>query len=122
MSARGAPLCVAVLLLTAGAQAAHPLLTEDTGTQGADNFQLELMYERFRDQEAEVHTVAEWAAAVLAYGVRDDLDVIVTFPYGRIRSDTPDVNRRVQGTGDMGLDLKGASMSTKWPAWRSSRA
>jgi hypothetical protein len=74
--------------------------------RGAGNFQLELTYERFRDEDGDTRVVAEWAAAVLSYGVRDDLDAIVTLPYGRIRSDTPDDSQRVQGTGDLGLDLK----------------
>jgi hypothetical protein len=50
--------------------------------------------------------MVEWAAAVLSYGMRDDLDAIVTLPYGRLLTDTPDDTRRVQGTGDIGLDLK----------------
>ena len=41
-------------LICTPVNAAHPLLTEDTGTQGLGHYQLELMLDQTRDHEAGV--------------------------------------------------------------------
>jgi hypothetical protein len=53
------------------AQALHPLATEDTGTQGAGRYELEL------GAEATRHGAGE-AQAELAWGARDDVDLSVS--------------------------------------------
>jgi hypothetical protein len=87
--------------------AAHPLVTEDTGTQGRGNFQLELTTEHAYEEEDGVRDTTVRASAVLTYGVLDNLDVLLTLPHRRISSEAADGRRTVnEGRADVGLDLK----------------
>jgi len=82
------PLVVAALLLAAAgaARAEHPLVTDDTGTQGRGGWQLELNGERDR------------ADAVLSYGMRENIDLQLGVPW--------EDNGTHSGVGDLVLDLK----------------
>lgn len=91
--------------VSVAAQAAHPLITEDTGTQGTGRAQLELTFERAHDHENGVREHAWRYAATYAYGWRDTMDAIVTVPYQRLRVDDGTVTE-AGGIGDVGLDLK----------------
>ncbi|MDH5579407.1 MAG: transporter [Betaproteobacteria bacterium] len=79
----------------ADARAAHPLITEDTGTQGAGRYQLRVFAEELEERgtrrDVEVYT------GVLSYGIAEKADVQVGLPLFR---DGPD------GLGDASLDLK----------------
>ena len=87
--------------------AAHPLITEDTGTQGQGNFQLELTSEHAYEEEEGTRETTVRTNEVLSYGLRDDADVILTLPHRRISSEATDGSRTVnQGTADVGLDFK----------------
>ena len=87
--------------------AAHPLITEDTGTQGRGNFQLELTGEHAYEEEDGTRETTMRTNAVLSYGLRDNADVILTLPHRRISSEAADGSRMVnRGTADIGLDLK----------------
>ena len=86
--------------------AAHPLITEDTGTQGQGRFQLELTAEFASDTELGVKTRSAEYATVLTYGLLDNLDVLVTLPYMRLRTETDGSATSTAGVGDMGLDAK----------------
>ena len=88
------------------AQAAHPLITEDTGTQGTGRSQLEFTLERALDHENGVHERAWRYAATYAYGWRDTTDLIVSVPYHRVHIDDGSTSSRSSGVGDVGLDLK----------------
>jgi len=88
--------CVGALALVAvGARAAHPLITEDTGTQGAGRYQLEVFAEEGKERvtrrDREVYT------GVLSYGIAETADVQVGLPLYRSGPD---------GVGDASLDLK----------------
>ena len=79
---------LALLMLAAAWQpsavfGAHPLITEDTGTQGKGNYQFELTAEFGHEKELGTEVDAWLWQAVLSYGLRDDLDVLVTLPYAR---------------------------------------
>lgn len=86
------PLCLAVAL---DAQAAHPLITEDTGTQGAGRYQLEVFAEELEERGTR-RDIEVWTG-VLSYGVGETADVQVGIPVYR---DGPD------GVGDASLGLK----------------
>jgi hypothetical protein len=77
------------------AHAAHPLITEDTGTQGAGRYQLEFFAEELEERatrrDLEVYT------GVLSYGIAETADVQVGVPLHRSGPD---------GVGDASLDLK----------------
>lgn len=84
------------MLCAAQLQAAHPLITEDTGTQGAGGWQLELFGE---DGKARVtRSPLERQDAVLSYGVARNADVQVSLPWIRQAGG--------HGTGDVSLDMK----------------
>ncbi|MBI4196144.1 MAG: transporter [Betaproteobacteria bacterium] len=95
--------------------AAHPFITDDTGTQGAGNWQLELMVERDRNARTAdpgggaVHQVRKLTLfnPVLTYGILDTLDVALGL--NRLRQRTTEdgaVTQSATGTGDSTLELK----------------
>lgn len=87
--------------------AAHPLITDDTGTQGKDNIQIELTTEHGYEQEDGARENTVNTNAVFSYGLRDNADLILTLPHRRISSEAEDGSRTVnQGQGDVGFDVK----------------
>lgn len=66
---------VAALLFTSGAYGAHPLNTDDTGTQGKGGWQLELNGERNQDRVDGETVKGAQAAAVLSHGVAEAVDL-----------------------------------------------
>ena len=106
---RLAPRVLAAALAAASpfAKAAHPLFTEDTGTQGKGNSQLELTYDGFRDWIADVKLRGGQIAAVYSYGLVDPADLQIGLPYLHLDED-PQGGRRVltRGINDLSIDLK----------------
>jgi len=88
------------------AHAAHPLLTEDTGTQGQGNFQLELTGERGRESTDAGTLYAEQPSAVLAYGLTDTADLQVGTSYLRLTLDDGISSTRIAGVSDVTVDVK----------------
>ena len=116
-SRRRARAAAALLLLAAPASgwAAHPYITDDAGTQGAGNWQLELMAERDHNARTAdpgggaVHQVRKVTLfnPVLTYGLLDNLDL--AFGLSHLRQRTTEDGAVVQaddGTGDSTLELK----------------
>lgn len=101
-----AAVLIAVALQAAPARGAHPLITEDTATQGRGRLQLELQAELGKDKEQGVETDSTDYAAVLTYGVRDNLDVLLTLPYTRSSTRADGTDTTVSGGGDVGVDAK----------------
>lgn len=107
MSVAGAWIRISLLLCMlapATGHTAHPLITEDTGTQGHGNFQLELTHEHAKRRQNGAHTYEDLSSVVLSYGVLDTLDAILALPYLRI--DHPNDIPATSGMGDIGLDIK----------------
>jgi hypothetical protein len=73
------------LFVSTGAFGAHPLLTEDTGTQGKGGWQLEVNGERQRDPQPGGAPVlrAIQSGTTLSYGVTDTVDFKIDLPYVR---------------------------------------
>jgi hypothetical protein len=80
------------------ADAAHPTLTEDAGTQGEGKFELELGLERAREGS---NRAFEFGPQ-LSWGLLENVDLIVRPPWLDVRTDG--VTRR--GPGDTALDVK----------------
>lgn len=99
-------LSAALLLPATSGFCAHPLITEDTGTQGQGRWQLELTAEFGHEQTAGAEDDSADFATVLAYGVRDNLDLLLTLPYSRTESMVAGVKATARGLGDLGLDAK----------------
>jgi predicted porin len=76
---------VALLLIACPSWAAHPLITDDTGTQGKGKFQLELNGQYDWDKEDEggvsVKAIGGQAAATLSYGIVKNVDLVLSLPY-----------------------------------------
>lgn len=98
---------LATFLLAAPlAHAAHPLVTEDTGTQGGGRFQLEINAESTRDRAGGVLVRGFQPAAAITYGLLDNLDVQLGRPYLRQVTDPGGANGVVKGGLDTSLDFK----------------
>jgi hypothetical protein len=86
--------------------AAHPLITEDTGTQGQGHFQLELTSEHATLRESGTNQLSALTTTAFSYGAVNNADVILTLPYLRlghtVTNDTPGAS----GLADIGLDVK----------------
>jgi hypothetical protein len=91
---------VALAFRASSVLAAHPLLTEDTGTQGAGRYELEIGLAQARDGGVKALELGPQ----LSYGVRDNLDLIArpTWLYVRGAGE----GGTTQGFGDTGLDFK----------------
>jgi hypothetical protein len=98
-------LASAATLWPGAARAAHPLLTEDTGTQGKGNAQLELTFDGFRDRLAGVKVRGAQSAALLSYGIADPADLQIGLPYGWLEEDDGQ-RRSTRGVNDASIDIK----------------
>lgn len=102
-----------ILIFPSASRAAHPLITDDTGTQGKGKFQLELNGQSNSDNE-NINGVANnstgWqASAILSYGIIDNIDLVLTVPY---------LWGRVEENGLATYDEKGVSDTTLEAKWR----
>lgn len=95
---------MSLLLWSGSALAAHPLITDDTGTQGRGKFQLEVNGEYADDNGS---AVAEIAAALSA-GITDNLDLVVGMPYQFLRTKGENGHRTTDG------GISDASVEMKW--------
>jgi hypothetical protein len=86
--------------------AAHPLISEDTHTQGQGNYQLELTADRGRDDAGGTRTETLRTAATLSYGIREDTDLIIVWLQQRVSTDTGSDSVTESGRGDVALNLK----------------
>lgn len=101
--------------------AAHPLITDDTGTQGKGKFQLEVNSEFSYEKEQQYNADEDrWEtkketggelATVLSYGIMDSLVVVLGFPYQwkKTKIDgvvTTDPTEQGDGISDLSLEVK----------------
>lgn len=88
-----------VLLFSTPVFAAHPLITDDTGTQGKGKFQFELNGEYSKDGKEREAVFG----AILSAGALDDLDIVLGVPYQFLESgDGADE----EGVSDISVDAK----------------
>lgn len=107
-------LVTAILVLflwTASAQAGHPLITDDAGTQGKGSFQVEINVEYSLDRESEAGTdiveKAYEAAITLSYGIFNNADLVVGTPYQWIKTEEGGLPSTWQdGIADVSVELK----------------
>lgn len=91
--------------------AAHPFLTDDAGTQGKGNWQLELQGDFLRDERTaggiERKDKANSYTSVLSYGILENLDVQVGVSYvGTRTADNGMTVADESGMGDSTIELK----------------
>jgi hypothetical protein len=85
----------------------HPLLTEDTGTQGAGHYQLELTHELSDYTAADSRTRRRSSSAILSMGVTDTIDFIAGLPHERESTQAAGTDATVKGFAD-------AELAAKW--------
>lgn len=90
-------------ILSMPAYAAHPLITDDTGTQGKGKFQIELNAEHSSDS-GNTETAL---CATLSAGLLDNVDIVIGTPYILLREkdETGHWNRE-NGISDLSLAVK----------------
>jgi hypothetical protein len=103
-----------MLCLAANALAAIPLITDDTGTQGKDKFQFELLGEYGRDEGERVTVSSSNFVATLTYGVIDPVDIILSIPYQY--SPAKDSESVVKGNG-----ISDSAIEAKWRFYEKDR-
>lgn len=104
-------LCLAMLLQSAPSFAAHPLISDDAGTQGTGNFQLELNGQYDWDRENEggvtIKTTGGQASSTLSYGVAENVDLVLSLPYLWVKTKEEDSTVYDEnGIGDMVFETK----------------
>jgi hypothetical protein len=92
------------------AQAAHPLISDDTGTQGKGRYQFELTVEQGLEDENYANRTARAMSVTLSYGVRDNVDAIVTLPFSTSARKAAVTARRTTAFPTRGSTLNGVSM------------
>jgi len=100
-----------VMLAAGAAFGAHPLITDDTGTQGRGKFQVELNGEYGHDSESELDVRSKESSGsletVFSAGLVDSLDLVLAVPYEWSRVKENDmVSADTDGLGDVSLELK----------------
>jgi hypothetical protein len=97
------PMCVTPF---SPAHAAHPLITDDAGTQGAGKIQIEFNGEYGSDRKtaSEGEPVPRYIAAVTAisYGLTETVDAVISVPY--VWSKSPESEK---GLSDASFEVKG---------------
>lgn len=97
-------ICMATLgaMLPAAALAFQPLITDDTGTQGAGGNQLEAAYTRATDKNAGAKSVTQLFQPVYTRGITDTLDVFAGLNGLSIENAAPGSTERGRGNPVLG--------------------
>lgn len=86
--------------------ASHPLITDDTGTQGQGKMQLELNAEYSQDQQDRIQERKFDLSSIFTFGARRNLDLVLNLPYTRIQTLSSAAEQVVQGLADIPVELK----------------
>ena len=97
-----APLACVALLLPGAASAFQPLVTDDTGTQGAGGNQVEAAYNRTVDKAPGARVITHEVPLVFTRGVTDALDLYAGLGYQRIVPPAPGTVERGWGNAAVG--------------------
>lgn len=93
-------------LLSTRAYAAHPLITDDTGTQGMGCFQFELAAEYGHEKEYGITGNTFDLSAAMSYGVVHSVDIVLSLPYSSWRSEEAGTKTSESGISDISLEAK----------------
>lgn len=100
-----------VMVMPAASWAAHPLITDDAGTQGKGKFQLELNGQYDSDKETvegvSVKTTGGQVAATLSCGIVNNVDLVLSLPYqwGKVEENESTAYNE-KGISDMVVEAK----------------
>lgn len=98
----------ALTLAARNVQAANPLITDDTGTQGAGKAQLEFTgeYNRSEQDGAVTKTITAPTMPVLTVGVLEDVDAVAGIGWQQVKTEADGVTDTQSGANDLGVDIK----------------
>jgi long-subunit fatty acid transport protein len=104
-------LFVAFLFVPSLSYGAHPLITDDAGTQGKGNFQMEINGEYGHDKETEYNITTEESSyeisSILSYGILENVDVVLGIPYQWFELKENDLlDSKEDGFSDVSLEVK----------------
>ncbi|MCF6291435.1 MAG: transporter [Desulfobacterales bacterium] len=85
---------------------AHPLISDDAGTLGRGNSQIEITGEYGSDDEAGVKSEATELAVALGHGLTDSVDLILAIPYLATWTEQAGVTTTAAGVSDLSVELK----------------
>jgi len=94
------------LAFTVNSYAAHPLITDDTGTAGKGKFELEIGTEYGHEYEDGVKEDSTEIVPVFVYGMTDNVDIELCVPYQFIRTKDAGTTTKENGISDVEIDLK----------------
>lgn len=86
--------------------AAHPLITDDTGTQGTKKFSLEINTEIGRSAGDGVRETTTEVAATLSAGLAENIDLVVGLPFQTLRVEEDGEVTDEEGIADMSVEVK----------------
>jgi hypothetical protein len=99
---------VMVLRMVGPAFAAHPLITDDTGTQGKGKSQLEIVgeYEHKKSEGVTTDSIVVPTIPVLSYGITDASDIVFGISYQYVRTKESNNTVKADGISDASIELK----------------
>lgn len=86
--------------------AGHPLITDDTGTQGQGGVQIEINGMFGHNDDGGVSEKSYEVDTILSYGLFDKADVVLGLPYQHIRTTENGAKRKERGISDISLEIK----------------
>jgi len=97
-----------VFSLAGTANAAHPLITDDSGTQGKGKIQLEFFGEYGFDRKDGITEKSLQAPTVpfLTYGLTDAADIVLGLSYNEVATEHAGGTSAIRGIGDATVELK----------------
>lgn len=97
-----------LILFPTAVFAAHPLITDDTGTQGKGRMQFEMIGEYGTDTKGDATEKRFEAPAipVFSYGITDTIDIVFGVPYVSVRTEEKGIHSSIAGIGDASIEIK----------------
>jgi hypothetical protein len=102
-----------VLVFSGISLASHPLITDDAGTQGKGKGQFEVNFEYIHESGDGVVENTNQIQTMLTFGVLDNVDFVVGFPYQFIST-------KVLGTTTTEDGLSDITLEVKWRFWEAN--
>jgi Putative MetA-pathway of phenol degradation len=98
--------CSILLFPAASTFGAHPLLTDDTFTQGKGKVQVEMGYQFDSNNDDGVKSKLSRPRIQLTYGLYDPLDILLDIPYLFVQQTKGGATTKNNGIGDVTLSSK----------------
>ncbi len=106
LTAAGVALFFICFFLSETVFAAHPLITDDAGTQGAGHAQFEMDGAYSEDRTDGIRQDIFQLAPILTYGAADRVDIVVSPGYLMVRTKENGVWTQADGVSDTSVEVK----------------